>query len=112
MFIHMFFHPSTTFSKRASLRRQRQHRILLQASERYSNTAILTQLLKKRLLCSDILLAIADVHSTICAMRVCLMTESAIQEHLLEYMPIMAAAEAGFRQILIILNMRTRFYEF
>lgn len=33
-------------SKRASLRRQRQHRILLQASERYSNTAILTQLLK------------------------------------------------------------------
>lgn len=67
---HMCFHPSTTFSKRASLRRQRQHRILLQASELYSNTAILTQLLKKRLLCSDILLAIADVHSTICAMRV------------------------------------------
>ena len=30
---------------------------------------ILTQLLKKRLQCSDILLAIADVHSTICAMR-------------------------------------------
>ena len=69
MFIHMCFHQSTTFSKRASLRRQRQHRILSQASELYSNTAILTQLLKKRLQCSDILLAIADVHSTICAMR-------------------------------------------
>lgn len=66
---HMCFHQSTTFSKRASLRRQRQHRILSQASELYSNTAILTQLLKKRLQCSDILLAIADVHSTICAMR-------------------------------------------
>ena len=48
----------------------------------------------------------------ICAMRVCLMTESVIQERLLEYMPIMVAAEAGYRQILIILNMRTRFYEF
>ena len=40
------------------------------------------------------------------------MTESVIQERLLEYMPIMVAAEAGFRQILIILNMRIRFYEF
>ena len=41
-----------------------------------------------------------------------LMTESVIQERLLEYMPIMVGAEAGYRQILIILNMRTRFYEF
>ncbi len=51
MFIHMCFHQSTTFSKRAELEEAKAAQDSTQASELYSNTAILTQLLKKQLQC-------------------------------------------------------------